>query len=71
MADSSQDADGRFVANLMTIHASKGMEFDAVFLVGVEVRVELCGVIKDESNFLLLLLVRMVPYRLRRCVIAV
>jgi DNA helicase-2/ATP-dependent DNA helicase PcrA len=27
---------GRIVANLMTIHSSKGMEFDAVFLVGNE-----------------------------------
>ena len=35
-ADSESDADGRLVANLMTIHASKGMEFDAVFLVGNE-----------------------------------
>ncbi len=29
---------GRIVANLMTIHSSKGMEFDAVFLVGNEER---------------------------------
>ncbi len=36
MADSSQEADGRFVVNLMTIHASKGMEFDSVFFVGLE-----------------------------------
>jgi superfamily I DNA/RNA helicase len=28
--------DERFVANLMTIHASKGMEFDTVFFIGVE-----------------------------------
>jgi ATP-dependent exoDNAse (exonuclease V) beta subunit len=28
--------DGRLVVNLMTIHASKGMEFDAVFVVGNE-----------------------------------
>ena len=35
--DSSRsDYERRVVANLMTIHASKGMEFDAVFLVGNE-----------------------------------
>ena len=33
---SSPSGDKRAVANLMTIHASKGMEFDAVFLVGNE-----------------------------------
>jgi hypothetical protein len=37
MADAAeQSADKRFVASLMTIHASKGMEFDAVFVVGNE-----------------------------------
>ena len=39
MADDAAQTDGtekRFVANLMTIHASKGMEFDGVFLVGTE-----------------------------------
>lgn len=33
---SSFNGDKRAIANLMTIHASKGMEFDAVFLVGNE-----------------------------------
>lgn len=33
---SSSSGDKRAIANLMTIHASKGMEFDAVFLVGNE-----------------------------------
>lgn len=39
MADDATDSDGpdqRLVVNLMTIHASKGMEFDAVFLIGNE-----------------------------------
>ena len=38
LANSSADNDGedRFVASLMTIHSSKGMEFDSVFFVGVE-----------------------------------
>ena len=40
MADDSEaNSDGnekRLVVNLMTIHASKGMEFDAVFLIGNE-----------------------------------
>ena len=39
MADDVADSDGpdqRLVVNLMTIHASKGMEFDAVFLIGNE-----------------------------------
>jgi len=36
-ANSDSDSDeSRLIANLMTIHASKGMEFDAVFLVGNE-----------------------------------
>uniref|UniRef100_A0A7S1ZVZ9 DNA 3'-5' helicase n=1 Tax=Ditylum brightwellii TaxID=49249 RepID=A0A7S1ZVZ9_9STRA len=39
-ADGAQNNDdegtGRLVAQLMTIHASKGMEFDAVFLIGNE-----------------------------------
>lgn len=36
-ADGDSDSgEGRLLANLMTIHASKGMEFDAVFLVGNE-----------------------------------
>jgi DNA helicase II / ATP-dependent DNA helicase PcrA len=37
-ADTSADSSGedRFVASLMTIHSSKGMEFDTVFFVGVE-----------------------------------
>lgn len=36
-ADEDDDGKGgRLLANLMTIHASKGMEFDAVFLVGNE-----------------------------------
>jgi len=34
--ESDANDGGRVVANLMTIHASKGMEFDAVFLVGNE-----------------------------------
>ncbi|KAL3809735.1 hypothetical protein ACHAXA_003885 [Cyclostephanos tholiformis] len=34
--ESGSDDGGRIVANLMTIHSSKGMEFDAVFLVGNE-----------------------------------
>jgi hypothetical protein len=34
--DSSDDGSSRIVANLMTIHSSKGMEFDAVFLIGNE-----------------------------------
>jgi len=34
--DDSDDEQKRLHANLMTIHASKGMEFDAVFLVGNE-----------------------------------
>lgn len=36
--DDENDSEGgsRIVANLMTIHSSKGMEFDAVFLVGNE-----------------------------------
>ena len=38
LANSSADIAGeeRLVANLMTIHSSKGMEFDTVFFVGVE-----------------------------------
>lgn len=37
LAESSESSDEeRFVASLMTIHASKGMEFDTVFLVGIE-----------------------------------
>ena len=32
----SPDNDSRVVANLMTIHSAKGLEFDAVFLVGNE-----------------------------------
>jgi DNA helicase II / ATP-dependent DNA helicase PcrA len=38
IADSKVNENGgeRFVASLMTIHASKGMEFDSVFFVGVE-----------------------------------
>jgi DNA helicase-2/ATP-dependent DNA helicase PcrA len=38
LANSSTNDDGeeRFVANLMTIHSSKGMEFDSVFFIGVE-----------------------------------
>ena len=31
-----EDENNRMVANLMTIHASKGMEFDCVFVVGLE-----------------------------------
>jgi len=34
--DDDENSEGRAVANLMTIHASKGMEFDSVFLVGNE-----------------------------------
>mmetsp|Transcript_10639 Transcript_10639/g.23496 ORF Transcript_10639/g.23496 Transcript_10639/m.23496 type:complete len:1242 (+) Transcript_10639:284-4009(+) len=34
--ESDIESDGRIVANLMTIHSSKGMEFDAVLLVGNE-----------------------------------
>ncbi len=34
--DNAESKDARFVVNLMTIHASKGMEFDAVFVVGNE-----------------------------------
>ena len=34
--EAESEGGGRVVANLMTIHASKGMEFDAVFLVGNE-----------------------------------
>ena len=34
--DSEKSGEERFVASLMTIHASKGMEFDAVFIVGNE-----------------------------------
>lgn len=33
---SERSAGERFVVNLMTIHASKGMEFDTVFVVGNE-----------------------------------
>ena len=33
---SAESDDARLVVNLMTIHASKGMEFDAVFVVGNE-----------------------------------
>jgi DNA helicase-2/ATP-dependent DNA helicase PcrA len=33
---SEKSADERFVVNLMTVHASKGMEFDTVFVVGNE-----------------------------------
>jgi DNA helicase II / ATP-dependent DNA helicase PcrA len=38
LADSTADKFGeeRFVASLMTIHSSKGMEFDSVYFVGVE-----------------------------------
>lgn len=37
LANSSAEiGEERFVANLMTIHSSKGMEFDTVFFVGVE-----------------------------------
>jgi ATP-dependent exoDNAse (exonuclease V) beta subunit len=37
MADAAErPGEERFVASLMTIHASKGMEFDAVFVVGNE-----------------------------------
>ena len=36
MENTERSAENRFVANLMTIHASKGMEFDAVFVVGNE-----------------------------------
>ena len=36
MEDTKTSTENRFVANLMTIHASKGMEFDAVFVVGNE-----------------------------------
>ena len=37
MADSvKQSAEKRHVANMMTIHASKGMEFETVYLVGME-----------------------------------
>ena len=39
MADDATDPNGaekRLVVNLMTIHASKGMEFDGVFLIGNE-----------------------------------
>lgn len=37
MADRTEGlTEQRFVANLMTIHASKGMEFDTVFFVGIE-----------------------------------
>ena len=40
VADRKAEESGveRFVVNLMTIHASKGMEFDSVFFVGVEDR---------------------------------
>ncbi len=34
--ENEDETEGRLLANLMTIHASKGMEFDAVFLVGNE-----------------------------------
>ncbi|CAJ1969552.1 unnamed protein product [Cylindrotheca closterium] len=34
--EASTNAEKRFVVNLMTIHGSKGMEFDAVFVVGNE-----------------------------------
>lgn len=37
MTDNAErSTEDRFVANLMTIHASKGMEFDTVFFVGIE-----------------------------------
>lgn len=37
MADSAErSTEQRFVAKMMTIHASKGMEFDTVFFVGIE-----------------------------------
>ena len=36
--DTEESADNRFVVNLMTIHASKGMEFDTVYFVGLEDR---------------------------------
>ena len=32
----SESSKNRFVLNLMTIHASKGMEFDSVYMVGLE-----------------------------------
>ncbi|KAG7337066.1 ATP-dependent DNA helicase PcrA [Nitzschia inconspicua] len=35
-ADEQAKNDDRLVANLLTIHASKGMEFDGVFVVGLE-----------------------------------
>ena len=35
-ADEGDNGERRLMANLMTIHASKGMEFDGVFLVGNE-----------------------------------
>eukprot|EP00980_Cylindrotheca_fusiformis_P014200 scaffold3736_cov103-Cylindrotheca_fusiformis.AAC.2 len=34
--EGGNDGEDRFVVNLMTIHGSKGMEFDAVFVVGNE-----------------------------------
>jgi superfamily I DNA/RNA helicase len=34
--EDEKDGERRLVVNLMTIHASKGMEFDCVFLVGNE-----------------------------------
>jgi superfamily I DNA/RNA helicase len=42
--------DKKFVANLMTIHASKGMEFDTVFFVGVEDGVIPSHQVSSKSN---------------------